>query len=213
MKVCPVCGILNPDEFNFCQACPTQLGPAENIVAETKTKARWYALILVACALGIAGVGLSITTFGPSPNEPPSKLAPVVLSGDTASASSDDSAPATIATKPPTPKPEFVDISPSAAPKKVATKEEIANLWKGIVARTNPHLNYVDVKIQKSGKGFAIYATHDYFTRYTMSAGSDAKVCEEFIQLTRDELAAAKIVRVGFWGTGPYSSGCWLEVP
>lgn len=77
----------------------------------------------------------------------------------------------------------------------------------------NPQLNYVDVKIQKAGKGYAIFATHEYFTRYTMSAGPDAEVCEEFIQLTREELRAANIVRVGYWGRGPYSSGVWLDVP
>lgn len=196
MKICPVCGIANPDEFNFCQKCPTQLGKAENIVAETKSSARRYALVLGAAALGITALGLW-TTFRPEP-----KVAP----------STDVSAPATIATKPATSKPEFVDISPAAAPKKVATKEELAELWKNTVAAQNPHLNYVDVKIQKSGKGYAIYATHEFFSQFTMSAGPDARLCEEFIDLTSEELAAAKVVRIGFWGKGPYSSGCWFDL-
>ena len=197
MKICPVCGIANPDEFNYCQACPTQLGPAENIVAETKSSARKYALILGVAALGITALGLW-TSLGPR-SEPraESKASPLLshqLNTDT-------------------PSPPAPAVTATPKPPKVATKEEIADLWRLTVATQNPHLNYVDVKIQKSGKGFAIYATHDYFTQYTMSAGPDAQLCHEFVQLTREELAAAKVVRVGFWGKGPYSRGCWLDVP
>lgn len=196
MKICPVCGIANPDEFNYCQGCPTQIGPAENIVAETKSSARRYALILGAAALGITALGLW-SSLGPRPEQTAESKASPLLSPQLQVDTPASPAPAVVAT----PKPP-----------KVATKEEIATLWKQIVARENPHLNYVDVKIQKSGKGFAIYATHEYFTQYTMSAGPDARLCEEFVQLVREELAAAKVVRVGFWGKGPYSSGCWLDL-
>lgn len=78
MKICPVCGIANPDEFNYCQQCPTQLGSVERGgVDETKTKARTYALVLGAAALGITAMGLW-TSLRPQA-EPKAELAPSPL--------------------------------------------------------------------------------------------------------------------------------------
>jgi hypothetical protein len=122
---------------------------------------------------------------------------------------------------------QLLNEIPSAAPenkqalvlyKKIAEKRapflrnRLADDYRNTVASANPHLNYIDKKITKVKGGHALWATHDFFTRYTLSAGNDAHVISAWIDRHSEELREAGIVRVGVMGTGPYASWSHFDI-
>lgn len=93
-----------------------------------------------------------------------------------------------------------------------ALRDRLADDYRNTVASANPHLNYIDKKITKVKGGHALWATHDFFTRYTLSAGNDAHVISAWIDQHSGELREAGIVRVGVMGTGPYASWSHFDI-
>jgi hypothetical protein len=91
-------------------------------------------------------------------------------------------------------------------------REELAQDYRQLVTDANPHLNFVDSKITKTKGGFALWATHDFFSQYSLSSGDDSAVIQEWISRNRRRLGDAGIVRVGLMGKGPYSSWVYFDV-
>jgi hypothetical protein len=91
-------------------------------------------------------------------------------------------------------------------------RERLKESYKAIIATANSHLNYIDAKVVKSGKGYAIFVQHEFFSQYSFSAGDEAKLTSAWIAQNRDALEMANVVKVGLMGKGPYSSSCWLEL-
>ena len=104
------------------------------------------------------------------------------------------------------------------ARKKIAETEgvlirgRLKDSYTAIIRNANPHLNFVEAKIIKVGKGFGIYAAHEFFSQYSFSAGDEARITQTWISENRDDLRTAGVVQVGLMGKGPYSSRCWLEL-
>lgn len=105
------------------------------------------------------------------------------------------------------------------APPKPPTAAEIASLRELLASRycaliqaENSHLNYIGTKITASKGGYAIWATHEFFTQYAFSTGDEGPSTQRFIQNNYEALKKAKVVRVGLMGSGPYSSYCYFNV-
>jgi hypothetical protein len=84
--------------------------------------------------------------------------------------------------------------------------------YRKLIEEANPHLNFVGSKVTKTKTGYALWATHEFFTQYSFSAGDDAKIVLKWIDSNRANLVDAQIVRVGLLGKGPYASSCWLDM-
>lgn len=91
-------------------------------------------------------------------------------------------------------------------------RTSLSEQLRSLMEIANPHYNFIKAKVTKSGKGYAIWATHEFFNQYSFSAGDEARLVREWMVQRRNELDKAKIVKVGVMGEGPYSSLCWLEV-
>lgn len=91
-------------------------------------------------------------------------------------------------------------------------RERLAESYRKTIATSNSHLNFITKKITKVKEGYAIWAVHDFFSQFTLSAGGDAQVVTTWIIANYDELQQAQIKQVGFWGSGPFGSRCWLPV-
>lgn len=91
-------------------------------------------------------------------------------------------------------------------------REQLANEYRQLVADANPHLNFIDSKITKTKGGYALWATHDFFSQYSLSTGDDAKVIQEWVYRNQQRLEDAEVARVGLMGRGPYSSWVYFDV-
>ena len=91
-------------------------------------------------------------------------------------------------------------------------REELAQEYRQLVADANPHLNFIDSKITKTKGGFALWATHEFFSQYSLSSGDDANVIQEWISRNGGKLEDADVVRVGLMGRGSYASSVWFDV-
>lgn len=97
------------------------------------------------------------------------------------------------------------------ASEQASLRERLASQYASLMSQENPHLNYIGSKTTRMKGGYAIWATHEFFTRYTFSTGSDGPLTQRFIQDNWRDLERANVVRVGAMGTGPYSSYCWFD--
>jgi hypothetical protein len=102
--------------------------------------------------------------------------------------------------------------SPTPTPAPAALRKELGESYRGMVAATNRHLNFIEYKYTKTKGGYALWATHDFFTQYTFSSGDEAKLVSQWIDLHYDNLKGAGVRRVGVMGTGSYASSVWFEV-
>ena len=91
-------------------------------------------------------------------------------------------------------------------------REQLAAEYRQLVADANPHLNFVESRITKIKGGYALWATHDFFSQYSLSSGDDAKVIQEWIYRNEQRLEDSEVVRVGLMGRGPYSSWVYFNV-
>jgi len=73
-------------------------------------------------------------------------------------------------------------------------------------------VNYIETSISKQKGGYALFASHEYFGRYTFSIGGTSKVLEEWIDNNRNALHHAKIVRVGVRDKQDYGGSVWFNV-
>lgn len=85
-------------------------------------------------------------------------------------------------------------------------RDELARDYRQLISDANPHLNFIDFKITKAKGGFALWATHDFFSKYSLSSGDESAIIQEWLSRNGQKLADAGIVRVGLMGNGPYSS-------
>ncbi|MGH7801596.1 MAG: zinc ribbon domain-containing protein [Thermodesulfobacteriota bacterium] len=95
---------------------------------------------------------------------------------------------------------------------KSALRERLKNEYRDLVARENSHLNFIESKLTKIKKGYALWATHDFFSQYSLSMGSDAHVIEVWINENRANLMKAGIVQVGLMGKGEYATGSYFDL-
>ena len=93
-----------------------------------------------------------------------------------------------------------------------AQRDVLRLKYERVVQEANPNLNFIQSKFTKIKGGYALWATHEYFSQYTFSIGPDAKVVQEWIGENRTELLDAEIVRVGVMGRGGFSSYAWFDV-
>jgi len=96
---------------------------------------------------------------------------------------------------------------------KSALRERLKNEYRDLIAHENPHLNFIKSKLTKTKKGYALWATHDFFSQYSLSAGSDAPVIQAWINENRADLMKAGIVQVGLMGEGEYATGSYFDLP
>lgn len=99
-----------------------------------------------------------------------------------------------------------------AAQRAPLLREELAADYQAVVSNANLHLNYIDKKLTKTKGGFALWATHEYFSQYTLSIGNDAHVISAWIDGHRDELKEAGIARVGVMGRGEFASWSYFDI-
>lgn len=69
-----------------------------------------------------------------------------------------------------------------------------------LVAGANPRLNYIQSKTTKMKGGYALWATHEFFTQYSFSSGNDASVVQEWIDRNRASLLMQKSSVSALWG-------------
>ena len=95
------------------------------------------------------------------------------------------------------------------APKR---RESLRDEYLTLMSVGHPHLNYIDAKLTKVKGGYALWATHEYFTQYTFSIGGTGPLVRMWIEKHSKELSDAEIVRVGVMGRGPYASWNYFDV-
>lgn len=91
-------------------------------------------------------------------------------------------------------------------------RKQLEGSFRDCVAGANTHLNFIGSRITKVKGGYAIWATHEFFTRYSFSAGNDADIVQAWINRNRQDLKDCNIVRVGLMGTGPFSSYTYFDL-
>lgn len=74
------------------------------------------------------------------------------------------------------------------------------------------HLNYIKVVMRKADGGTGLYCVHDFYSRYSLSAGSRGPSLSRFVDHWRVELRQHKVTRVGVWGSDADDSGAWFSL-
>lgn len=92
-------------------------------------------------------------------------------------------------------------------------RETLKADYESLLSEANPQLNFIGSKLTKIKGGYALWATHEYFSQFTFSIGSDAKVVQEWISANNGKLRQANIVRVGVMGRGSYPTWTYFDVP
>lgn len=90
--------------------------------------------------------------------------------------------------------------------------EELRLEYERLMVSVNPHLNYIDSKLTKTKGGYALWATHEYFSQYTFTIGDDGPAVEKWINTNHSRLNDAGIVRVGVKGRGSYATWNYFDV-
>jgi hypothetical protein len=91
-------------------------------------------------------------------------------------------------------------------------REALRAQYQQFAAATFSNLNGIQTKLTPAKGGYALWATHEYFNRYTFSIGPAAPVVSAWIAAHREELLAARIVRVGVMGRDSYDGYCYFDV-
>jgi predicted nucleic acid-binding Zn ribbon protein len=91
-------------------------------------------------------------------------------------------------------------------------RETLRIEYESLLSEANPHLNFIGSKLTKIKGGYALWATHEYFSQFTFSIGSDAKIVQSWISLNDTRLRDAGIVRVGVMGRGSYASWNYFDL-
>ena len=91
-------------------------------------------------------------------------------------------------------------------------RETLRLEYEQVIADANPHLNFIGSKITTVKGGYALWATHEYFSQYTFTIGNDAKVVQAWITSNEARLKEAGIVRVGVMGRGSYASWGYFDL-
>lgn len=99
-----------------------------------------------------------------------------------------------------------------AAKRAPLLREQLGADYGSVVSKANPHLNYIDTKYTRIKGGYALWATHEYFSQYTLSIGNDAHVITAWIDSHRGELKEAGVVRVGVMGRNSFASWSYFDL-
>lgn len=84
--------------------------------------------------------------------------------------------------------------------------------YQVLISTANPHLNFIDTKLTKVKGGYALWATHEYFSQFTFSIGGNGPLVSKWIDENHNTLSDAEIVRVGVMGRGSYAGSVWFDV-
>lgn len=76
----------------------------------------------------------------------------------------------------------------------------------------DPRLNYIRVVQRKADGGVALYCVHDFYSRYSFSAGSRGPAMTRFIDHWHTELRQHQVTRVGVWSADAEDNGVWFEI-
>jgi hypothetical protein len=94
-----------------------------------------------------------------------------------------------------------------------ALRNELADSYRRFISTKELNMNFIGTKIVRQGKsGYALYATHEYFSQYSFSLGSLAGEVQSWIAQNRSDLVRARITRVGVMDRGEYASWAWFDV-
>jgi hypothetical protein len=96
----------------------------------------------------------------------------------------------------------------------VQLRETLSAEYHTLIAEQYSHLNAVGSKTTKTKGGYALWATHDFFGRYTFSAGRQARVIGQWIYENTARLKKAEINKVGVMSNERSlgDSSCWFDV-
>lgn len=93
-----------------------------------------------------------------------------------------------------------------------ALREWLQEEYRKTVAEANPYLNFIKASITKTKHGYALWAVHSYFNRYSFKAGDDAHVVKQWIDKHREQLSKAEIHRVGLMDEDTSGGSCWYDL-
>lgn len=93
-----------------------------------------------------------------------------------------------------------------------ARRNFMASILLAAVQDASPHLNHMDKRIQKVKGGYQILIVHDFFSKYTLSAGRVDGVFQNWMRTNESDLKKAGVVRVGVWGAGQYATGAYFDL-
>jgi hypothetical protein len=93
-------------------------------------------------------------------------------------------------------------------------RETLSAEYLTLVVQQYSHLNAVRPKTTKTKGGYGLWATHEFFGRYTFSAGRQAQVIDQWVFANRVRLRQAEINQVGVMSSDrPFGeSSCWFDV-
>jgi hypothetical protein len=63
-----------------------------------------------------------------------------------------------------------------------ALRESLRSEYQAVMTGANPHLNFIDSKLTKVKGGWALWATHEYFSRYTFTIGNNGPLGQRWIK-------------------------------
>ena len=93
-------------------------------------------------------------------------------------------------------------------------RETLSAEYHTLIAEQYSHLNAVGSKTTKTKRGYGLWATHEFFGRYTFSAGRQAHIIDQWVFANRIRLQQAEINQVGVMSSDrPFGdSSCWFDV-
>lgn len=104
------------------------------------------------------------------------------------------------------------EIEAEEREQKKRERDRLRQEYEQLLADANPHMNFIGSKITKIKGGYALWATHEYFSQYTFALGDDAKLVQQWITDNEARLKKAEIVRVGVMGRGSYASWNYFDL-
>lgn len=187
MQVCQACNTTAPIPSRYCTHCGVLLAVGPTAVPPPATSRGGLLFFALACVpLFCLCAGL----FGKvlSPEQTP-------ITPDKSELSSTE-----------IPKP----VKPSLSP--LELRSLLASAYQSHIEQTNPHLNFIQTEIVKVKGGYALFAKHTYFNRYSFDIGDLSQNVSTWIAANRPDLEAAQIIRVGVKDAQGYSGSCWLNL-
>lgn len=76
-------------------------------------------------------------------------------------------------------------------------REQLAGEYRVLLGQLYPNHNYIKVAIERSGKGFALYGHHPFFTKYEFNYGRQGPQVNAWVVRTQSDLIKARINKVG----------------
>jgi len=90
--------------------------------------------------------------------------------------------------------------------------DALATSYRKLLAEQDPSYNWIQVKTEKTGGGYALWGVHEFYTEYSFSAGSLGPAVYAWMDLHHSDIMDAKVRRVGVRGIGEYATRIWFKV-